>query len=508
MNQLLEEIRAGVWAVWNRRWLALGVAWATCLLGWLVVALIPNSYQSETRIFVQLDDVLSEQLGIGAGSRARDIDRIRQTLVSFDNLQSIVRSTRIGDTVSTPTDMEAAVERLSEDIAVVSEGENIFEITATSARGDLSDGENAELAQTIAQRMIDIFREENLGGAREEMQGSIEFLNQQLADREGELATAEERRLAFEAEYPELIGGAQAIASQLAATRSELRSVEADLAAAQNALAGLDGQIQSTPRTIIVPGAGGNPRASLAQAEANLSAMRARGLTSEHPDVVAAQRTVAALREQVQAGGGAEMGGQPNPAYTSLQSMRLERQSNVQSLQSRAAALRSEIASITASQAQEPGVAAEAQRISRDYEVLREQYDELLQDREQLRLRGQLENENSAIQFEVIDPPATPRLPAAPNRPILLFGVLLLGLGTGAGVAFALSKLGSTYATASQLERNFGLPVIGTISHTFTEAGRELRAKRLKYFAAGVGGLGVMFVILMGVEIFQRTSVA
>src|SRR5690606_27010612 len=107
----------------------------------------------------------------------------------------------------------------------------------------------------------------------------------------------------------------------------------------------------------------------------NLAAMRARGLTDEHPDMVAAQRTVAGLRVQAEASGGA--GGTPNPAYSSLQAMRVERQANVQSLQSRAAALGSEIASITASQAREPGAAAEAQRISRDYEVLRRQYDEL-----------------------------------------------------------------------------------------------------------------------------------
>ena len=116
MNQLLEELRAGAWAIWNRRWLALAIAWGTCLLGWLVVALIPNSYESETRIFVQLDDVLAEQIGIGAGSRARDIDRIRQTLVSSVNLEKVVRSTRIGDTVTSPTEMERAIEGLTEDI--------------------------------------------------------------------------------------------------------------------------------------------------------------------------------------------------------------------------------------------------------------------------------------------------------------------------------------------------------------------------------------------------------
>ena len=505
MNQLLEELRAGIWAIWNRRWLALGVAWATCLLGWLVVALIPNSYESETRIFVQLDDVLAEQIGIGAASRARDIDRIRQTLVSSVNLETVVRSTRIGDSVTTPTEMEAAIEGLTKDIEVVSEGDNIFEITASSGRSDLSDAENAELAQVIAQRMIDIFREENLGGARGEMQDSIEFLNQQLAQREAELEAAEERRLAFEAANPELIGGAQAIANQLAATRAELRSVESDLAASQSAMAALEGQISNTPRFIVTPGSGG-PQASLAQAEANLAALEARGLTDEHPDMVAARRQVATLREQAQAAGPA--GGATNPAYATLQSMLVERQANVQSLQSRAAALRSEIAAITASQMREPGAAAEAQRISRDYDVLREQYDQLLQDREELRLRGQVESERSAVQFEVVDPPTTPRKPAAPNRPLLLFGVLIVGLGAGGGAAYALSKLGSTFATAGQLERSFGLPVIGTISHTFTEAGRELRAKRLKYFAAGVGGLGALFVVLLGVEFVQRGMVA
>ncbi|KLE35413.1 XrtA system polysaccharide chain length determinant [Aurantiacibacter luteus] len=506
MNQLLEELRAGAWAVWNRRWLALGIAWGVALLGWVVVAFIPNTYESETRIFVQLDDVLAEQIGIAANARSRDIDRIRQTLVSSVNLETVVRSTRIGDTVTSDTELETAIARLAKDVTVVSEGENIFEITAKSGRSELSDGENAELAQAIAQRMIDIFREQNLGGARGDMEESLEFLDAQLAQREQELQAAEERRLAFESQNPDLVGGAQAIASQMSATRSELRSVEADLAAAQSALASLDGQLAGTPRTLSVGGGGGgNP--ALAQAEANLAGMRARGLTESHPDMAAARRTVEALRAQG-GGGGGGASSTPNPTYSSLQAMRVERQSNVQSLQSRAAALNAEIASINASQAREPGAAAEATRISRDYDVLREQYDKLLQDREELRLRGQVENERSAISFEVVDPPTTPRKPAAPNRPLLLFGVLVLGAGAGVGTAYALSKLGSTFATAGQLERTFGLPVVGTITHTFTDAGRALRRQRLRYFAAGAGGLAVLFVVLLGVEFVQRGGVA
>ena len=41
MNSLYDEFRIAVHSVWNRRWLALGVAWGICLLGWLVIAMIP-----------------------------------------------------------------------------------------------------------------------------------------------------------------------------------------------------------------------------------------------------------------------------------------------------------------------------------------------------------------------------------------------------------------------------------------------------------------------------------
>ena len=502
MNELLEEARAALWTVWNRRWLALAVAWGVCLLGWLVVALIPNAYESKTRIFVQLDDALAQQIGIGD---KKDIERVRQTMTGAANLEKIVRSTRIGETVTNPSQMERTVAGLAKDILVVSQGENVFEITATSGRGDLSDAENAELAQSIAQRMIDVFRQENLGGSRGEMRETIEFLDQQLAQRSKQLEEAEQRRLAFETAHPELIGGSEAVAQRLAASRSELRSVEADLAAARSAMAAIEGQLAGTPRVLTTPGSAG-PQAALAQAESNLAALRARGLTDSHPDIITSEKQIAALRRQAQGSGGDF--GTPNPAYTSLQSIRVERQANVESLSSRAAALRSEIASTTASQVQEPGVAAEAQRISRDYQVLREQYDKLLQDREELRLRGQVETERGAIKFEVVDPPSTPRAPSAPNRPLLLFGVLFVGLCAGCGSAYLIGRMRSTFATAGKLESTFDLPVIGTISLAITDTARALQAKRRKLFLAAAGGLGGLFVALLAAEFVQRGMVA
>ncbi|MFC0204817.1 XrtA system polysaccharide chain length determinant [Novosphingobium soli] len=506
MDSLYEEALSALHSVWHRRWLALGVAWAICLLGWLAVALVPNTYESRARIFLQLDDALAEQVGIGVADKKRDIERIRQTLTSAVNLEKVVRATRLGDTIENPKAMEAAVLKLGNNVKVVSQQDNLFEITATANDSSFSDAENASLAQSVAQKLIDIFREENLSGNRGEMVETLEFVNQQLQQRERELEAAETERTAFEASHPEMALGGAALVQRLETSRTSLRDIEADLAAAQSALAAIDGQLGGTPRTIAGIGDGG-AQSSLARAQAELAGMRARGLTDNHPDVIAARNQIAALRgpaSQEAANGG----GAVNPAYSSLQSIRAERQANVQALQSRKAALQSDIASLTASAIQDPELATQAQRINRDYDVLRQQYDKLLQDREELRLRGEVKTEREAVKFQVVDPPTTPRAPIAPNRPVLLLGVLVAGLAGGCAAAFALGRLRSVFTTAGGLERATGLPVLGAISHNLTDRARASRRKRLKYFYAAGAALGGLFVLLLAAEFIQRGMVA
>ncbi len=506
MQDVFDELRNALHTIWNRRWLALAVAWGLCILGWIVVALTPNSYESQARIYVELEDVLSEQLQI-SGDGQQAITKVRQTLVSAVNLERVIRSTQLGENIGSDTELQRAAEDLSDNIAVRSEQDNLFEITATIGQARLSDAENAALAQDVVQSLIDIFRESNIAGNRGDVEDTIEFLDNQLEQRKNELEAAEQRRLVFESRYPDLIGGTGSVNSRLQEMRTEMRGIDADIAAAGSALAAISGQLASTPRTISTPGEVGGARAALAQAQAALSTMRARGLTDNHPDVQTQKRQIEALREQA-ANEPSGLNSQTNPAYSSLMSIRGERQANVQALQARKAALQSDISGLIAAQAEEPAVAAEANRISRDYEVLKERYDELLEDREEMRLRGQVETERSAFQFEVIDPPTAPRSPAAPNRPLLLVGVLIAGLAIGSGVAFLLGQLKSSFTTADRLERALDLPVIGTISRSMTRASSRREKLRRRQFLAGVGSLAGVCVLLLVVEIIQVGSVA
>ncbi|MCY1671438.1 chain-length determining protein [Novosphingobium sp. SL115] len=505
MTNIYEEVRIALHGIWQRRWIALGIAWGVCMLGWLVVAMVPNNYESKARIFVQIDDVLADQIGIG-GDRKRDIERVRQTLTSAVNLEKVVRATRLGDQITTDKQMQAAVEGLGKKITVVSQQDNLFEISGVSGSGAYNDAENAKLAQDIVQKMIDIFREENLAGGRGEMTDTLAFMDQQLSERKKALEAAELKRTEFEGRNADMIPGSGSLTTKLEAARGEMRDIESNLLAAQSALASINGQLSGTPQTIAIPGVAGGAKGALAQAQADLGSMRARGLTDSHPDVIAAKAQVAALQRS--AAGEGPGGGTPNPAYSSLISIKADREASLVALQSRKSSLQAEVARLSAQQYGEPAIAAEAARIGRDYDVLKEQYDKLLRDRESLRLRGQVETERDAVKFEVIDPPTMPRGPASPDRPLLLMLVLIVGLGAGAGGAFALGQLKSAYSTTGQLERATGLPVLGSISEAITRATRAQRMRQLKWFAGGVAGLFVVLFVLLGIEMLKRGMVA
>ncbi|WP_010413294.1 XrtA system polysaccharide chain length determinant [Citromicrobium sp. JLT1363] len=496
MNELFDEVRAALYAAWSRKWLALGVAWGVCLAGWLFVASIPNTYESRAKIFVQLDDVLSKQIGI-AGSDMTDIARVRQRLSSASTLGQVIESTKLGENINSPRAMEGAITSLAENVKVRSEEDNLFEITAQMGRSDYTDAENAKLAQDVVLKLLEIFRQANVEGTRGEVSDAVALLDQQLDLRAKDLEAAEARRTAFEAEHPELIGGSAAISSKLQQARTEMRGVEADIAGAQSALAAINGQLAGTPQTLS-GGAGGG--SALEQAEAQVAQLRARGLKNNHPDMQVALRQLQLLR---QSGGGGSAGGMPNPAYSSLVSIRAERQANVQALLARKAALQADISMMIADQASEPGLAAEAQRIGRDYEVLKNKYDELLQDREEMELRSQVESERSSFRFDIIDAPGVSSRPAAPNRPLLLLAVAVLGAGAGLGSAIALTMLRSTFSTSAGLAKAIGLPVIGTISRSVPPIRKAAEDRQLRLFYAGTGALGGLLVILLGLEFVQ-----
>jgi polysaccharide chain length determinant protein (PEP-CTERM system associated) len=370
------------------------------------------------------------------------------------------------------------------------------------------------------QNLIDLFVEGNLSGGRVEMTQTLRFLDDQLAQREKDLEAAEARRVAFEQKFLGLMPGQGSIGSRIEAARTEMDNIDQQLVAANSSLSAVNSQLVGIAPTVAAPSitinnggvsSDGSTAGRIATLQGQIADGMARGWTEQHPDIVSARSQIARLQAQAarEPRSAAVIGAtQPNPMYVTLKSMAAERGAQAAALNARRGQISGDLAQLTAKQTAEPGVAAQEAQLNRDYDVLKTQYDKLLQDREDVRLRSAVTNKTDSVKFQVIDPPSLPRVPVAPNRPLLLTIILLFAVGAGVAIAFAKGQLQMTYPTARALETATGLPVIGTVSDVLTPVARLRQQVQLKWFAGLGAGLGGFYALLMAIEFIQRSGIA
>lgn len=512
MDGLYDQVRIAIHQVWRRRWLALAVAWGVAVAGWLVVALIPSSYEAKARLFVQMQSILPNQVGMTPDERQNQLLRLRQTLTSNENLIRVVRRTDLNSLADNEAELGRVVSALRTRITVTTQPDGMIEIKASSNISGFSNAQNARTAAASVQGLIDMFIEQNLSGDRRETGQSLQFLDEELARRETALREAEQRRMEFEQRFAGLLPGNGPIGDRMAAARSEIANLEQQIVAAQGSVNAMRAQLQATPQTMpgLDAGASGTAAGQIAQLEAQIAQARGRGWTDSHPDIVAARQQIARLRPYAQAerqrgGNGA---GATNPSYISLRTMLAEREAQLAAAMQRRNQLQSDLAQLSSRQSSEPGMAAEQERLGRDYNVLKQQYDQLLANREQVRLRGDMQTRTTPINVQVVEPPAVPSAPSAPNRPVFLTAILFLGLLAGLGAAFAAGQLQTTFPTQNRLASVTGLPVLGTLSEVITGPERSKRRQRLIWFGGAGAALAGSWAILMLVEFWQRSLVA
>ncbi len=142
-------------------------------------------------------------------------------------------------------------------------------------------------------------------------------------------------------------------------------------------------------------------------------------------------------------------------------------------------------------QREQPSVLAEYQNMDRDYGVLRRNYDELLARLHAANIAEAADTQADKVQLRVVDPPEVPRLPISPNRILLVTGVLVAGLGAGAGACLLLAQLDRSFATVEQL-RALGLPVLGGLSVVGAASTRTV-AFGVARFALALLGLAIIY---------------
>lgn len=248
---------------------------------------------------------------------------------------------------------------------------------------------------------------------------------------------------------------------------------------------------------------GGDTLSRVKEAQAKLDELLLR-FTDRHPDVVATRQTLAELQARRESELAALRRGDPNaaaitgassnPVYQNIQlslnQVAIEvatAQSELRDRQQKVDELRRMVDTV-------PQVEAEYAQLNRDYGVVKQQYDALVDRLEKARV-GEQADASGSVRFEVVDPPTADFKPVSLPKPLLSIAVLVVGIGAGLAWTMARNLLSPVYYTLQSLKGLAGVTILGAVSAAYGEARIQRQVRDRRYWILALGGL--VFVALV-----------
>ena len=475
-------------ALGKYRWHAVTIAWLVALIGWAIVLRLPNTYETSARVYVDTQSILKPLLS--GMTTLPNLDQqvmfMRQTLISRPNVERVMRDTDLDVKATNSAEKEKMVEDLMKKIKIAgTERDDIYTISYTST--------DAKLGKDVVQSLLTIFVEGSFGGKKQDSDKAVQFIDDQIKSYEEKLAAAENALKEFKIKNMGLLpreGGdwsarVAAATDSLSQARLELAEAEQSRNAIRRRMTGggKDGGGMVDPEL----------ESRIAAAQKNLDNLRLQ-YTEEHPDIIATRRLVAQLQAQKKE----EMKkGRPDPnaaASPMMQQLSVslsDAESRVAALRARVNEYQTRVTTLKSQSVTAPEIEAQLVQLNRDYTVNRENYQQLLQRREQAKLSGDLTSATDMLSFRVIEPPLAATKPSGPNRLALFSGVFALALAAGLVGAFLMSQVRPTFLSHATLRDVTGFPVLGSINMHWTDGQKVLRKRRLV-------GVGAAVLVLIG----------
>ena len=513
MDQLLSQVLSMLRRTWKYRWAGLAAAWIAGLVGAVVVLAMPDRYEASARIYVDTQSILKPLMsGLAVQPNVeQQVVMLSRTLISRPNLEKLVRMADLDLKNQTKAEQEATIEKLQKALSIQSTSrDNLYTLSYR--------GEDPETAKRVVQALVSIFVESSLGASRKDTATATTFINEQIKAYEAKLEEAEARLKEFRLRNIQTMAAdGKDSASRLAEMSSQLERARLELREAINARDAAKAQLanernqgnNSTTQSLLQESAlsVSTPEldARIDSLKRNLDGLLQR-FTEQHPDIVSTRRLikdleeqkrkeVAELRKAAMAAPVGSVGPNASLAQQELGRMLAAAEVQVASLRARVDEYSSRYAQALAAVKTAPQLEAEAAQLNRDYAIHKKNYEDLVARRESATISGELDVASGVADFRLIDPPRASPKPVAPNRLLLLAGVLIVALVAGVFTAFAASQLRPVFHDASELRLRTELPVLGVVSALVADVDKRRERLDTIRFLAGSGGLVGVFIV-------------
>ena len=482
------------------------IALATLLAGWF---LLPRTYASTTTILAQESDIIQPLLegravATGVTDRA---GMARQVVFSRKVMDSVLAAGGWLEDEPGPVERDRLIEQIQERTQITSPRQDLVQIAYRDS--------DPERTFAVTEHMGAMFIAESLATKERESRDAFEFIDKRVREYHRKLTEAEDKLQDYRTRNLDAQpGSATDVSARINALRGQVEQTRMSLLEYQSRAASLERQLSGESAITSVQTRTNLYQAQLVELQSQLDSLLMR-YTEQHPDVVRVRHQMADTRagmeraERGPAAGTVAGGGfgdtQLNPQYQQLRAdLSLARR------EAAAAAARLRAAQSLLSQelgrsqrvAASEGALAE---LTRDYEVHRDLYQDLLRRRENARVSMHLDQENRGLTLRVQDPAMMPLRPVGVRFLHIAAGGLLMAVVLPMGLLFLWTHFDQRVRSARQIEQHPGLPLLAVIPPYRSSRERRRSTLATAFSLSLVGSVVVLYGLSYG---FKQLSLA
>lgn len=506
MNEQLASALEAARGAWRFRWVGMIAAWLVAIAAVIVLLIMPDTYESRARVYVDTQSVLQPLLKDIAVQRDSEGQvRMMSTLLrSRSTLERVAKQSGMAAQARTERDRENTLADLAAAIKLDSAGRN--DNFAISYRNS-----SPVMAQRVVQTLLDVFMQDTVGIRRSDSGAAAQFLRGQIADLERRLSTAERRLADFKKKNVGLMPGQagdyftrlQTLMDSVEALRSRYRQMESRHSELQRQLSSENPNLVSNADAAAVA-------EQIGQAQTKLEALLTQ-YTEKHPQVVALREQIARLQEQQVSG--SKSGGAANvlstttsdgrtvsvlnvnPVYQNMRLALTQTEAEMAEVRGQIGEQARQVAELRARANVVPDIEAQLAQLNRDYEVNKAQHAALLQRLESARISGEAGEETDQSRFQIIDPPNVPLVPVSVGHSLLLAAAALGSVAAGVLAALLMYYLRPAFYNTDALRASIKGRVLGSVSFVDFDRARSWYRRAVPQFLCAAGGLLVFFAV-------------
>ena len=471
MNEGLTQITELVPALYRegrRHGVLLAAIFALIALAALVLGSFwPKTYAASTTVLAQATDII-QPLMEGRAVPTSNADRAglaRQVVFGHKVMGEILKTG--GWDAEPPVVQERIVDDIKHRTEIVSPRPELIQITYRD--------NDRKRTFDITQRMAELFIQESRDAKERESREAFEFIDSQVSSYHKKLTDAEESLLQYRSAHVDAQPGSAADSnSRINALRTEVERARMSLMEQESSAGAIGAQLSGEAQVTAVQTRESLYRAQLVDLQSQLDRLLLT-YTEQYPDVVRTRHQIQDIQRQLEqeaanrssrsAGDVASAfdNAQFNPHYMELRRQLGEAQRQAAATRSRMGAsesmLREELERGRRIAASESALA----ELTRDYEVNRDIYQDLLKRRENARVSMVMDQEGRGLTLRVQNPAAMPMRPSGLRLMHFAAGGLLLGLAVPFGLLFAAVRFDPRIRSSHQLEHAIGGEVLAVV---------------------------------------------